>query len=131
LRLLLASLDRREPLRLPGLSLLCGLRSSRRDREALHADLRDGEAMSIFYVGQTVRIARSDYIQTQVGRVGLIVARGRFRSTNRKFYEFELRIEGRIWVADGWELEPIIPDGLESIEEINALYEPTPEDAKA
>jgi hypothetical protein len=45
----LASLDRREPLRLPGLSLLRGLRPPRRDREALHADLRDGEAMTDWY----------------------------------------------------------------------------------
>jgi len=28
-------------------------------------------------------------------------------------------------------LEPIVPDGLESIEEINALYEPSPEAVKA
>lgn len=89
--------------------------------------------MSAFYVGQRVRIIGADNHPRLIGREGVIV------SAEYDYFGMghEVVVQGEeSWFFDGvfhcntYHLEPIAPPGLESLEEINALYEPSPVEAR-
>lgn len=91
--------------------------------------------MSSFYIGQRVRIARAKNPQFS-GREATITSSltvARLVSdplTPKWGYDVSVAgignkdLNGLSLFAEPWQLEPILPSGLESIEEINALYEP-------
>ena len=93
--------------------------------------------MGAFYVGQRVRKVRG---LLNIGMEGIVAALNPQRSNGRTVatvYPFaayganqrgmvrEVPAGTLLW-ANPNDLEPIIPEGLESLAEINALYEPEP-----
>lgn len=97
--------------------------------------------MSAFYFGQKVRKVRG---QWNVGHTGTVCG---FDPFDPNGFMVAVRLDAAsigmrngeiIDVPAGFEvwdspdhLEPILPDGLESLDRINELYEPTPEVVRA
>lgn len=82
--------------------------------------------MSKFYIGQRVRVVgpfRTDECRQFIGAVGVIDNRA-----DDPRYDWSVSLEYGIYDIDAIEsvLVPIAPQGIESLAEINALYEPEP-----
>lgn len=95
--------------------------------------------MSRFYVGQPIKKCRGEM---NIGVTAVVVAFHTFMphghtmqvrvtspATQVLFGEYCAAPVGTECLADPDDWEPIIPEGLESLEEINALYEPQSETA--
>lgn len=103
--------------------------------------------MSAFYVGQRVRIKWSDNWPEISGSEGVITGTGLSVSLLHNWAGLGFYVSPDAWgsnraprrgnylathlCARAEQLEPILPPGLESLEEINALYEPSPVEVRA
>lgn len=96
--------------------------------------------MSAFYVGQRVKLTRPR-LPIHVGDEGLIAYLGG-DPRGMEMDGFVMAPVGPCNCIVRWDdgdttpqhthqLEPILPPGLESLEEINALYEPSPVEVRA
>lgn len=91
--------------------------------------------MAKYYIGQKVRIIHVNEIPELLGREAIITGGygqylGYYRSIMDYRYVQGYRVhvfgDSRNIIVTEDEIEPVLPDGLESAEEINALYEPEP-----
>lgn len=92
--------------------------------------------MSAFYIGQRVRIVRTDKCPEALQREATVIGslREALLKDGHTYFGYEISVDGigRFSPRGNWYcfpaeyLEPIIPPGLESLAEINALYEPEP-----
>lgn len=84
--------------------------------------------MSVFYVGQRVRIVGARTHHEHVGKEGTVVSPayedgGWGRAVMIDGFPSPFSFNGSWHVLEA-HMEPIVPRDLESIEDINALYEP-------
>lgn len=90
--------------------------------------------MAKFYTGQKVRIVKAQEYPELLNSEALVVgAPDNFSGSDRNgrvsvVYSYPIHVFGRDeeFIATEDELEPIIPEGLESPEAIEELYEPGP-----